>query len=1352
MLLVSIVCIILLSKYSEGKGAISYTVAENVDRRQNGSYCDSFIQNINYSSCCLHCALQRANFTSNIIINITTDIVLSSVIQLMNVKNISIIGYNNPTVDCNNTGALHFMSCHNITIKGINWERCGTGTNKNYRPGLEIYNCSDVIIKYSSFKFSTAQSLALVNILGQVSIDYCEFAQNAIHGARGHGAAVYYSSLTDQDNVFSMNDCNFSNNSAKSTVYVRGRNRLRKFLHLNNLDFSNNQAVPLYAIDHHVRINENIHFKGNHAENGGGIFLDRTELIFADDSNVTFSSNTANQGSAIYVTNTANITFQGRCTVMHNNAINVGALCSTDHSTITFSEVSIVSFLNNEARIGGAIYLQGGSTFTCKDNCKAHFEGNTASSGGAIFSSNSNIIFTGHSNISFNNNKASFTGGATHSSNNTNMKIQGNCSVKFSTNTAPAGGAMFADTYSYITFQHSSSVRIFNNLAIAGGGAIHLYKNSRALFKGNSKIAIGYNQARNGGGAICILYGSSAEFADNSTVLFDHNLSKYFGGAIFANLLSSIIFKGDINSNVIFNMNKAYFGGALCLLNKSMIMFETKSFVEFSNNKGFNGGVMYSENSVITFNTCHVSFINNSANSGGVFYNINSNMTFTENSSVTFYKNTASMDGGVVYLTSGSMLTFDNHCNVTFSSNMASDYGGVAYINLYGQIIINTTCISFQNNKAGFRENSFFINVPDSCNNTCMIDYIINTTNQHLSQVTTSPHKLILHDPAKCIHNSDDNECDSYYIKGIMLGQEIIINGCVLDYYNNSLISEAQLLNIESDDGDYNIDGSDNVLVSCNHTFEGISITGNNNVSAITSNTSINLTLHFDRNSESTSLSVNLIVEVSPCHPGFVYDSLLQKCVCYDGNNIVLCSDNTSTIRRGYWFGMVNGKPTVANCPVNYCDFTCCEITNGIHYLSPMRKNQCGLNRNGIACGGCEEGYTLSFDSARCIPVEQCTTWHKVLIIISTITYWVVVLAVTFLLMHYQVGIAYLYSIIYYYSMLDLLLTHTDNIYLSEDLYTTVSAVSSVAKLIPQFLGQLCLVVDMDEIDQQFIHFIHPLAVSSILIIISLAARRSYRISSLISKDIIRVICLLLLLSYTSVAITSLLILKPLTFFGIDEMYTELSPDIQYFHGRHLVYGLVAILCILIIVIGLPLLLSLEPFLNRKFSFVKIKPFLDQFQGCYKNEYRYFAGYYMICRLIIITIIIIFSAPNTLIIVCIIVALIHLIFKPYASNILNVFDGLILHMMIFIVSIIDPHDSHSNNLIQATVYITLIIPVILFCMMQLFVHRVKIKEIVTAIISRNSKHNIKTDVQSNNFDLVIGNTLRQSRDTTVCQM
>ena len=82
-----------------------------------------------------------------------------------------------------------------------------------------------------------------------------------------------------------------------------------------------------------------------------------------------------------------------------------------------------------------------------------------------------------------------------------------------------------------------------------------------------------------------------------------------------------------------------------------------------------------------------------------------------------------------------------------------------------------------------------------------------------------------------------------------------------------------------------------------------------------------------------------------------------------------------------------------------------------------------------------------------------------------------------------------------------------------------------------------------------------------------------------------------------------------MTFNDIDEMHTYSSPDIKYFTGRHLVYAIVAILCEVIIVIGLPLFLLLEPFLRRRVNLVRIKPLLDQFQGCYKDKYRWFAAY-----------------------------------------------------------------------------------------------------------------------------------------------
>ena len=66
---------------------------------------------------------------------------------------------------------------------------------------------------------------------------------------------------------------------------------------------------------------------------------------------------------------------------------------------------------------------------------------------------------------------------------------------------------------------------------------------------------------------------------------------------------------------------------------------------------------------------------------------------------------------------------------------------------------------------------------------------------------------------------------------------------------------------------------------------------------------------------------------------------------------------------------------------------------------------------------------------------------------------------------------------------------------------------SSLAELTPQFLGQLCFIRNMSGIDQQLIHYVHPLAVLLILITISMLAKKSLRFSSFVSKGIINFIC-----------------------------------------------------------------------------------------------------------------------------------------------------------------------------------------------------------------------------------------------------
>ena len=60
------------------------------------------------------------------------------------------------------------------------------------------------------------------------------------------------------------------------------------------------------------------------------------------------------------------------------------------------------------------------------------------------------------------------------------------------------------------------------------------------------------------------------------------------------------------------------------------------------------------------------------------------------------------------------------------------------------------------------------------------------------------------------------------------------------------------------------------------------------------------------------------MIEFSQCYPGFLYSKESQRCECYSNNEIVSYSGSSSTIKRGYWFGSINGKSTVTSCPNNF--------------------------------------------------------------------------------------------------------------------------------------------------------------------------------------------------------------------------------------------------------------------------------------------------------------------------------------------------------------------------------------------------------------------------------------------------
>ena len=767
------------------------------------------------------------------------------------------------------------------------------------------------------------------------------------------------------------------------------------------------------------------------------------------------------------------------------------------------------------------------------------------------------------------------------------------------------------------------------------------------------------------------------------------------------------------------NIGNTNHGTATYILNKGDNTGNTRTTIvilnsQIHNNSG-NYSIIYVNNVDITVNSSN--FTDNVASA---IYLVNSTLNCT--GTIIFANNTAD-NGGAIYIDQKSR-SFAETANLQFINNSATEYGGAIYINLwyYCRNIFNNydVMFSFVNNTAIISGNSLYFYIPKHCiietnisvngsllYTPCQFNYsqLVNGKMMHIpcdldytllngtgAPIVTSPHELRLYFPFNEGYNiSSTSDCNIYFIKNNVLGYPVKFKSNVFDYLGKPAQPtqfDVQCVNCSS-----SIVLHKTLLLVDNISSFSINFTGaivKNKMNISVTLTSIVYLIQ--------KITTTLVVELIPCiyHPGYTYSTEHKACECYHHN--VDCHDSYNEIKIGYWFGIVSNTATTAPCH-HYCKFTGrTETRQGYFILPSTIDDQCNDHRVGIACGNCRSGYTLSYDFIDCISVDQCSAGWTVLVVTLTCLYWIGIVAGVFALMYFrsQISLGYLYGLIYYYSIIRILLDNNPN--LSDGVFQFASVLSSFAQLTPQLLGKLCFVEGLSGIDQLFIHYCHAVGVSLLLLLIVVAARWSARVTLFISRCIIRVICLLILLSYTSIVSTSLQLLQPLRFTDVNKRFTYSSPNIQYFHGRHAVYGVVAIICELVVGIGLPLLLLLQPFLSRKINFIRIKPLLDQFQGCYKDKYRWFAAYYLICRQVIF--LIAYSLNSNyydmafyLQTACVVIASIHMWIQPYQSNLLNGLDGVMLLLMIQANS----YAYVNGSLTTVLEIVTIALPLILFC-------------------------------------------------------
>ena len=144
------------------------------------------------------------------------------------------------------------------------------------------------------------------------------------------------------------------------------------------------------------------------------------------------------------------------------------------------------------------------------------------------------------------------------------------------------------------------------------------------------------------------------------------------------------------------------------------------------------------------------------------------------------------MGGRAVSVLDNSTITLKDHFTLKFTNNHAQ-YGAAIYLDRTAKIENISdpdTFMNFTNNFAKILGNLVYQDVAEVCNSSCLSKGVVGINTE---LIVTQPNELKFYDPAICIVRENDTQCNSYYTLNIMLGSEIVVPACVLDYYDRPI-------------------------------------------------------------------------------------------------------------------------------------------------------------------------------------------------------------------------------------------------------------------------------------------------------------------------------------------------------------------------------------------------------------------------------------------------------------------------------------------------------------------------------------------------------------------------------------
>ena len=475
-------------------------------------------------------------------------------------------------------------------------------------------------------------------------------------------------------------------------------------------------------------------------------------------------------------------------------------------------------------------------------------------------------------------------------------------------------------------------------------------------------------------------------------------------------------------------------------------------------------------------------------------------------------------------------------------------------------------------------------------------------------------------------------------------------------------------------------------------------------------------------------LAITMKITLRKCPPGYVLISdmerelALEKCVCsavrMDLSYAAIreCDDTSfeAYLSRGYWLGYQGNESEenlrYGHCPTGYC-FPNRSHSRFLTIPSDASKDDldrmvCGQFRTGTLCGQCRASYSVHYHSKnlQCESNSTCKYGWLLYIITELLPLTVLFVLTTVLNISFTSGA--INGFILFAQVFDSFpITGDSFIIFPASVYRMYQVTRMVYNLFNfDFFSHdslsFCLWEGATSLDMLIFKLLT--VVYAIFLVLTTVLLMKYcnifhkcpclRYST-VKSSVIHGLSSVLVMVYSQCIKVCFRILSFAYIHSkgriFDQNVVYVQGNIRPFTGEHIKYAVVSLISLLIIIVPQLLLLVYPACFkllnllrcsdsNKAAKFVfhtpysKLKPFLDSFQSCFKDDCRIFAGFYFVYRILIIAATLyprltgVFELQGFFLLSFLVL---HAIAQPYRERWHNILDGLLIFNLAVITKI-----------------------------------------------------------------------------------